>query len=88
MERLKASVNNIDIDADYTGIKMGYDSGLNFDFDIQIRYAGLNGENDLTIQHSDRSNNSKKFSGYHGSKNSGATIKINSEYGGVTLIKH
>lgn len=88
VDKLTSSLKNVDIDADYTGIKMGYDSGLNFDFDIQLRYAGLNGEEDLNIQHSDKSNNSKKFSGHHGSKSSGNMIKINSEYGGVTLIKH
>ncbi len=67
---------------------MGYDSGLNFDFTLDLRYASFSGESDLTIQHSEKHNTSKKYSGYHGSQNSGNTININSDYGGVTLTKH
>ncbi len=88
VDQLEASVKSAVINADYTSIKMGYDSGLNFDFVINIQYASFSGEEGLTIQHSDKQNSSKKYSGYHGSQNSGNTININSEYGGVTLIKH
>ena len=87
-EKLESTVKSAVINADYTSIKMGYDSGLNFDFVLDLRYASFNGEEGLTIQHSDKQNNSKKYSGYHGSQNSGNTININSEYGGVTLTKH
>ena len=87
VERLEASVKSAAISADYTSIKMGYASDLNFDFVLDMRYASFNGEDDLTIQHSEKHNSSKKYSGYHGSQNSGNTININSEYGGVSLTK-
>ncbi len=88
VDKLEASVKSAIISADYTSIKMGYDSGLNFDFILDLRYASFSGESDLTIQHSEKHNTSKKYSGYHGSQNSGNTININSDYGGVTLTKH
>jgi len=88
INHLTSSVKSVIIKADYTSIKVGYDSELNFDFVLDLKYASLNGEGELTVQHSDKRNTSKKISGYHRSKNSGNTININSKYGGVTLTKH
>ncbi len=88
VDHLEASVKSAIISAGYTSIKLGYDSDFNFDFDIKLRYASFSGENDLTIKHSEKHNTNKKYSGYHGSENSGNTVNINSEYGGVTLTKN
>ena len=88
IDRLTATVNSVIVKSDYTGIKVGYDSGLSFDFIINLQYASLKGENDLNVQQRNERNSSKKLSGFHGSQNSGNTININSEYGGLTLIKH
>ena len=87
IDRLLASVKNVIIRSDYTGIKVGYDSNLNFNFILDLQYASLSGEGDLTVLHSDKRNSSKKLSGFHGSDNSGTIININSEYGGITLTK-
>jgi hypothetical protein len=87
IDRLTATVNNVIIKSDYTGIKVGYDSGLSFDFIIDLQYASLKGEGELTVQQRNERNSSKKLSGFHGSQNSGNTININSEYGGLTLTK-
>ena len=88
IDRLEPSVKNVIIDADYTSVKMGYDNKLNFDFSMELRYASLSGKDNLNVKHSSESNNNKKYSGFFGSENSGNTININSEYGGVTLTKH
>jgi hypothetical protein len=88
IDRLKSSTSNVDIKADYTGIKLGFDSNFNFDFTINLQNASLGGESDVTIKHTSKDNNTKKYSGYHGSENSGNTVNISSQYGGVTLIKH
>ncbi len=87
IDRLTSTVNNVIIKSDYTGIKVGYDSGLNFDFIIDLQYASLKGESDLTVQQRSERNTSTKLSGFHGSQNSGNTINIDSEYGGLTLTK-
>jgi hypothetical protein len=76
------------INGSYTGIKLGFDSGLSFDFNIKMSYAGLKGEDLVTIKHSAKDSKNKEFSGFHGTEKSGNTIEINSSYGGVTLIKN
>jgi hypothetical protein len=88
IDRIKSSAKNVVIGAGYTSIKMGYESDYNFNFNINLQYASFNGENELTMRHSSVENSSKKYSGFHGSENSSNTVNINSEYGGVTLIKY
>jgi len=88
IERLTNSAGDVTIDGDYTGIKIGFDSGYNFDFAVDLSYASFNGEEDVTVTKSNKENNHKTYSGYHGSKGSGNMIRINSDYGGVTLSKY
>ncbi len=88
IDRLASTVSSATIKSDYTGIKLGFDSDFNFDFTINTQYASLNGENDLTVKNTSKDNSNKRYSGYHGSENSGNTINITSKYGGVNLIKH
>ncbi len=88
IDRVKATAKNIEIGADYTSIKLCYDSDYNFDFIINLQYASFKGEDELTMRHSSTDNSSKKYSGFQGSDNNGNTVNINSEYGGVTLTKY
>ena len=88
VERLTGSVKNVTINADYTGVKLGFAGNYNFDFHIDLTYAGFNGEEEVTVTKSSKENSHKIYSGYHGTRNSGNTININSEYGGVTFIKN
>ena len=88
IDRLTASTTNVKINSDYTTVKLGYDSGFNFDFIFKLRHANLNGEKDLSVKHKSTDNSTKNYTGYHGSENSGNNININSEFGGVTLTKN
>ncbi|GAB5399384.1 MAG: hypothetical protein Aureis2KO_09690 [Aureisphaera sp.] len=88
VKNIAASAGDITIQSDYAGIKLGFDSGYHFDFFIDLSYAGLSGKEDLEVMKSAKDYSSKSYSGYHGSKNSGNTITINSDYGGVSLTKN
>jgi len=88
IDRIKSSAKNVFIEADYTGIKMGYENDYSFNFNVNLRYASFNAADELTIRNRDVQNSSKKYSGFHGIENAGNTVNINSDYGGVTLIKY
>jgi len=88
INRIAPTAKSAKINADYTSIKLGYDSDLNFNFFIKLDYASLTGESNLTVKHKLIENGSKSYTGYYGSENTANTITINSEYGGVTLIKN
>ena len=88
IDRIKSTAKNVCIEADYTDIKIGYENDYSFNFNINLQYASFNADDELTIRNRDVQNSSKKYSGFHGSENSGNTVNINSDYGGVTLIKY
>jgi hypothetical protein len=88
VERLSESAKDVTIDADYTGIKLGFASDYSFSFDIDLSYSSLGGEEYVTVTNKSKESSRKTYSGYHGSSSSGNQIKINSDYGGVTFIKN
>lgn len=88
VDRLLKSAKNVTISSDYTGIRLGFENGYNFDFVMTLSYADLSGKDAVTITSSDKGYTNKKYLGYHGTKNSGNKMNINSSYGGITLTKY
>jgi len=88
IETITGTARDIIIRSDYAGIKLGFDSDYHFDFSFNLSYAGLNGEEYLEVLKTSKDYSNKTYSGYYGTKNSGNTININSDYGGVTIKKH
>ena len=87
IDEIMPSVKEVNISSDYAGIKLGYNANFSFDFNIELSYANLSGEEDLEVLKKDKGNHGKSYSGFHKSRNSGNIININSEYGGVSLRK-
>lgn len=88
VDRLTGTAKNVTINADYTGIKLGLASNYSFDFTVQLSYCGMKGEELVTMLKSSSENSQKMYSGYHGSKNSGNIVNIDSDYGGVTFFRN
>ncbi len=88
IEKLYDSFNQLTIKSDYTSIKIGYDPNLSFDFDLDLEYANVGGDQDFNFIRRIQESNSKKYTGYHGNENSGNKITIASDYGGVSFYKN
>ncbi len=87
IDRMAEDAGNLNIRTDYTGIKIGYDPAYHFDFQISTSYAGVNGKEDFTINVSREKDNKRFYQGYYGSENSGNSVSITSDYGGVNFKK-
>ncbi len=85
---LSEDAKNIEINTDYTSSKIGYNANYHFDFEIISEYAGIGGKENFEINISKEKSSSKYYKGYHGSPNSGNSVYINTEYGGVSFIKN
>jgi hypothetical protein len=89
IDKLHKSVKNVSINSDYVGIKIGYDTALSFDFNIELEYGSLKDSDGgfnyvkKRVESSDR-----YYTGYYNSQNSGNLVKINSEYGSVTFYQN
>jgi len=88
VEELGAQIKIVSIRSDYTGITIGYNSQANFNFDIDTEFASIKVSDDLEISRSENDHTEKRLSGYAKTQNSGNTINIKSEFGGVSLKKN
>ncbi|MBT8314051.1 MAG: hypothetical protein KJP26_06280 [Maribacter sp.] len=79
---------NLRVSSDYTGIKIGYSPQYYFDFEIKTEYAGVSGKDDFEINISTEKSNNRYYKGYHGKPNSGNSVSIDSEYGGISFSKN
>lgn len=86
IDRVNSSATTVKIESDYTGIKIGLDDGFSFDFEINLDYASLNGDNGFEFTKKNVESTSKYYAGHKGNANSGNLIKINSDYGNVTFF--
>ncbi|MDT0540887.1 hypothetical protein [Croceitalea sp. P059] len=88
IDKMTAEAGDLSIKSDYTGIKIGYDPGYHFDFEISAEYAGVSGKDDFTINISKEKSGDKYYKGYYGEPNSGNTLNITTDYGGVSFYKN
>ena len=88
IKEMAKDAGNLQIRSDYTGVKIGYDPLYHFDFEIKTSYAGVKGKDDFEINISNVKNTSKYYKGYYGSPNSGKSVYITSDYGGISFIKN
>lgn len=87
IKQMTSNAGNLNIESDYTGITIGYNSAYNFNFEIDLEYASLRDKDGLEISKERIESSNKYYSGYYGNSNSGNLIKINSDYGSVSLKK-
>ena len=86
IKRLVNGFENIDINAQYTGIRIGIDSNTVFDFTLDLQYSSFKRDNENIAFYKKNSKSSKKYyEGKYGKGNSDSKIKISSQYGGVTI---
>lgn len=88
IDKMAADAGNLRVNGDYTGIKVGYDSQYHFNFEIKTSYGGVSGKDDFQMTISEVKNSSKYYKGHYGSTNSGNSVNISSDYGGITFTKN
>ena len=88
IDRMAEDAGNINIRTDYTGIKIGYDPNYTFDFEISTEYAGVNGKDDFEINISKERSSERYYKGYYRVENSGNSVNITSDYGGITFYQN
>jgi len=88
IKNIKTTAKNITIDSDYVGIHIGFESGYHFNFEIDLDYASLRSHDGFEFNKKRDESTSKYYQGYYGSSNTNNYIKINSDYGSVTIDKN
>lgn len=88
IQKIMPSLKDMNIDSDYTGIKIGYDREAPFSFEISTSYGGVKGidNNNFTVNKRKQSSGDNYYAGYHRSENTGGRIRINTSYGSVSFV--
>lgn len=87
INRLTENSGHVSIKGNYTGIKIGYSPTHYFSFDIDLEYASLSSDG-LEFLKKRTESSTNYYSGFYGNANSGNMMKIESEYGSVSLFKN
>ena len=88
IEKMTANAGNVTVNSDYMKITIGYDAAYNFEFELDLEYAGFKGKDDLEITKQKIQSSDKYYFGYHGSSNASSKINISADYGSVTFKKN
>lgn len=88
IKKMAEDAGNLLINANYTAVKIGYDDGYHFNFEIKTSYAGVRGKDPFQIQISEEKNNSAHYQGHYGSANSGNSVSVSSDYGDVSFYQN
>ncbi len=89
IDNLKSAFKKVSITSDYTGVKMGIDMQASFDYLVELSYGGFSNDlQNVTNLKKVVKSNSKYYEGFVNNENSGASINIDSDYGGVKLYNN
>ncbi len=86
VEDLMNGFDSVIISSSYAGVKIGIPENANFNFELQLSYAGFKrDEGMVNLTKQIVKSSSKYYEGYVNKQNSGSFIKINSNYGSVSF---
>ncbi|TDN82363.1 hypothetical protein DET49_12416 [Salegentibacter sp. 24] len=85
IEKILKGVSKVEINTDYAGVNLGYDSEHPFNLRVKSSFANVKGIENIQIRKRHEENSSKLIEGYHLTENSGNSIFINTNYGNVTF---
>lgn len=89
VKKLAKGFESIQIDGQYAGIKIGVDADTVFDFTLDLQYASFkSNENNIEFFKKITKSSKKYYEGKFGKGNSNSTIKIRSQYGGVSITEN
>lgn len=86
VKNLEKGFENVDINGQYAGIRIGIAPGAVFNFEVDLQYAGFSRDDDNIEMFKSISKSTKKYyEGKYGKGNTNSKLKIRSQYGGVSI---
>ncbi len=86
VDQLMKGFEQVTVRSDYTGVKMGLEEGISFNFTAKLSYGGFDYDGqDITFIKRIEKSSSKYYEGYVNQENSGSVIEVESDYGSIKL---
>jgi len=89
IKNLANGFESVNINSEYAGIKIGIEPGTNFNFVIDLQYAGFKrSDSKVELNKSIVKNTKKYYEGVYGKGNTNSKVTIKSEYGSVSFYEN
>ena len=88
IDRLVSKTKTVDINSEFTGITIGFDTDFNFNFNIGIDFGTFREPEGFIYKVKNVGNIGKQYIGHHGDQNTENLVFIDSEYGSITFKKN
>lgn len=86
IEKLTQGFESVVINSEYAGIKIGTEPGIDFNFTIELQYAGFSRDkNNSELFKSIEKSSKKYYEGIYGKGSKTSKIEIKSQYGSVNI---
>jgi hypothetical protein len=86
IDAVQPKANNVNIDAGYTTVNIGFLPSCSFDFDVSVKYGDFRYDDELNVNSKEETNSTKKISGFYKKKGENK-ISVTADYGNVKLYK-
>lgn len=86
LDVIQAKAGNVNIEASYTGINIGFSPNYTFDFDVAVKYGDFKYDDELSVNSRAEAHSSKNIGGFYKKKGENKVVII-SNYGNVRLFK-
>jgi hypothetical protein len=84
IQKLMKGFDNVKINSDYTGVKIGIDPEASFDFEVTLSYGGFSDDvENIDYRKKVVKNSSKYYQGSVNDQNTNARLVIDSDYGSI-----
>lgn len=84
VKNLKDGFDKVDITGQYTGIRIGLENGISFNFEIDLQYSSFKRNDDnIELFKSISKSNKKYYEGTYGTGKTSSILNVNSQYGSV-----
>ena len=86
IKKLTDGFNEVTINGEYTGIRIGVENGISFDFEIDLQYGSFKRNDEHIELYKSISKTTKKYyEGKYGRGKSTSVVRVNSQYGSVRI---
>lgn len=86
IKKLSNNFEEVSITSEYTGIKIGVSSSINFNFDINMQYGNFKyNRNAIEFYKKIIKTTKKYYQGFYGKENPTSVLEMNTQYGSIHL---
>ena len=87
IDHIQSTAETIRVKSDYTSVRLGISPQWDFNFDLDLEYAGFKTDLPITYKKEILDNTEKQYLGYHRNEASTNTLTVTADYGSLKILR-